>query len=45
MGSQLAEVRVARAVGMARREGIIELVMYAILYELPEVTRAIAVLH
>jgi hypothetical protein len=39
------EVRLASAVGMARREGTIELLMYAMLYELLEVTRAIEVLH
>jgi hypothetical protein len=32
------EVRLASAVGMARREETIELLMYAMLYELPEVT-------
>jgi hypothetical protein len=39
------EVRLASALGMARGEGTIELLMYAMLYELPEVTRAIEVLH
>jgi hypothetical protein len=37
MGSQL-RVRLAGAFEMARREGIIELPLYATLYELPEVT-------
>jgi hypothetical protein len=44
MGSQ-RRVRMASAFGMARREETIELLMYAMLYELPEVTRAIEVLH
>jgi hypothetical protein len=39
------EVKLASALGMARREGTIELLMYAMLYELPGVTRANEVLH
>jgi hypothetical protein len=37
-GGEPIEVRLASALGMARSEGTIELLMYAMLYELPEVT-------